>query len=419
MPRTIKPLTDTQVRSLRYNPDTPSQNILRDGDNLYIEVSKTNKKTWKISYKHPITNKENIFTVGNYPYISLADARQKRIEVRKLLISGIDPNQDKKSRRNDLQANTANTFQKVAEEWLAHRKLEEKKDDEVIRRFNHDVYPVIAELPFPMLTVEFLQEKVFNPIIERKALTIATKVKRDLFGVFEYARKTKRLISFNPLADISTPTKPSKPHPAITDTQLLKAFINDSWNYIDIPRVNPVTAYCLRLSLLIFQRPIEIRSLKWENYKEHYCESIGKHLDYMPVKQKNSNSIHKNLIIPLTDVAITILEELKKLTGHTEYIFYTGQGKNQPYLSENTLGRAIKLLSNGKYAGKHTAHGFRATARTILVEKTNQTPDVIEAQLAHKAKGANGESYNRAEFVEKRYEMLKEWEKYTEILRLN
>lgn len=389
-----------------------------DGGGLTLEVTSANSKIWRVRYRHPQTKKEQTFTIGKYPLVSLQEAREARDEAKKLINNLIDPNQEKMKTKQAKVRSHEDTFKKIAEEWLNLRTLAEKQDGEVVRRLNHDVFPFIGDSSIEWLTKEYIYEKIFTPLLNRGVLTVAKKVKQNLNGIFEYARKTKGIITTNPITDIDLPAPKGKHHAAITKSNDLKEFIKDAWAYIDRPRVYPVTAYALQLSVLIFQRPIEIRSLKWECYKENYSDEIqGKYLDVTPSKNFNSNSIRSNLIIPLPPLATDIMEELYKFTGHTEYVFYSPTG-SEPYLSEGTVNNAIKSLSDGKYIGKQTAHGLRATAATILEERLNQPKTWIEAQLAHKVKDMNGESYNRTEHIKNRLTLLTTWENYINTINL-
>lgn len=146
--------------------------------------------------------------------------------------------------------------------------------------------------------------------------------------------------------------------------------------------------------------------LKWEEY-----DSERRVLTIQPSKQSSSRP-KNTLVIPLADQAIELFDELYKITGHTEYIFYSNRSSNK-YLSENAVNESLKRLG---YNGKQTAHGFRATARTILEEQLNFDPSWIERQLAHKVKDANGESYNRTKHVNNRRTMLQAWADFIENL---
>lgn len=403
MSKQIKQLSDTQIRALKYSPDSPSSNILRDGEGLYIEISRTGAKTWRITFKNPNNNKENIYTIGKYPTISLSAARAEKQTIKELLRKGINPNQHKQKEKTDKQANLSNNFKLVAEEWLVNRQLEDKKDTEVLRRLNHDAYPQIGNQPISLLTTDEIYEKVFAPLLQRGAVQVAKKLKQNLHGIFEFARKNKKLISVNPIADIDLPSPQGTNHAAITEHNNFCKFIKDAWDYINRPAVNPVTAYGLQLSILIFQRPVEIRTLKWENYNKKDHTLLVKQ-----AKSNNPNSIRNQLSIPLPHQAIEILKELYTLTGHTPYILHSSIGA-EPYLSEGTINSAIHRLG---YKGEQTAHGLRATARTILAEHLEITENYIEAQLGHSVNDTNGQAYNRTIFVTQRKDMLQKWADY-------
>lgn len=409
MTRQLNKLTAAQVKQIKFIPK--KNNKYTDGGGLTLEITSAGSKIWRLRYRHPITGKEQTLTIGNYPLITLLEARDKRDIARRQLLDGIDPNQVKLDQRQTAKIHHENTFNIIKDEWLHIRQIEGKKDDEVIRRLNHDAVPFIGELSISYLTTDRLYELVFSSIIQRNALTVAKKLKQSLHGIFEHARRNRRLITMNPVEDINLPQPKPRHFAAITRPSDLTPFIKDSWSYIDRPRVSPVTAYALQLSILIFQRPTEIRALRWEQFKDSYEDFDGRCLETTPLKQDGHESVRETLVIPLTQQVIKIFDELRKLTGHSEYIFYSPVGK-EPYLSEGTVLGAIKRIDGGKYIGKQTAHGLRATASTILEERLDQPKAWIEAQLAHKVSDANGEAYNRTSHLDNRLKLLQVWEDY-------
>lgn len=173
-----------------------------------------------------------------------------------------------------------------------------------------------------------------------------------------------------------------------------------------------VTRCAVKISLFIFSRPTEIRTIKWTDYNRE--EGI---LTIYPLKQKakKQDTDKPKIVIPLPTQAIELLEQLYPLTEHSEYIFASNRGR-EPYISESTVNEALKRIG---FKGEQTAHGFRATARTILEEELDIEPVWIERQLAHKVKDANGESYNRTRHVKNRKTMLQIWADYLTQTLLN
>lgn len=153
-------------------------------------------------------------SLGTYPEMSLEEARKVRDEYKVLIQKGIDPVAQRLQHKHQLD----HTFQVIAGKWLEKRAIEKKEDSKTIRRLNHDVLPYIANLTFDQLTLELLKDRVFQPILERKAYAIAKRLKSDLNQIFKFARKRK-LITYNPIEDIELPSPPKNNHAAIVETR--------------------------------------------------------------------------------------------------------------------------------------------------------------------------------------------------------
>ena len=394
MARTQNKLTALQIKKLQADPQKSIK--IGDGGNLYFRVDPNGSRYWIFNYTRPYTNKRNEVSLGTYPEISLEDERRIRDEYKILIQQGIDPAtkrlQAKHQRRHEIE----NTFAVIASKWLDKRKVEQKQDSETIRRLEHDALPYIGKLSFDQLTLELLEDRVFQPILERKAYAVAKRLKSDLNQIFKFARKRK-LITYNPIEDIELPTPPKKNHPAITEAKDLSALVKAIWSYPEqFPRSMITTQVALKISLLIFQRPGEIRSLKKAYYyKDEQC------LKFVSSKTKQDH------IVPLSIQAIELLESIIDLYPDSEYFFIGRDGKT--YISENTINKALERLG---FAGKYTAHGSRASARTIIDEVLKKRPDYIEHQLAHRVKDPNGLAYNRAKYLEERRYMMQDWADY-------
>lgn len=395
MGRQLNKLTALKVKNLKFDED--SSNKHTDGAGLYLFTHKNGSKYWRMDYTSPVTSKRNTLALGVYPTITLEAARKRRDEVRQQIANNIDPAEMREQVKQQAKANAKNSFQHIAEQWLELRKHEGKKDSENIRRLEKDVYPFIGEIPVNQLTTALLENEVIHRIVERGALELARKVSISIKMILEYARK-KKLILINPANDITQPRPIQGNFAAITESHDLTPLLRSVWDESN-NRVTYVTRCAIKISIFIFLRPGEIRTLKWSDYNQE-----RKTLTIQPSKQRSDQP--KNfLIIPLATQAIELLDELRKFTGHTEYIFYSIRGK-EPYISESTVNEALKRLG---FKGQQTAHGFRATARTILEEQLNVEPTWIERQLAHKVRDANGESYNRTKHVDNRRNMLQIW----------
>lgn len=255
-------------------------------------------------------------------------------------------------------------------------------------------------MQFSQLTADILEGLIFKRIIERNALSVAKRLKSDLNQIFKLARK-KKLIQFNPLEDIELPNPQGGNFAAVTEEGDFTALVRQVWRYPQLHARSLIsTQVALKVSVLIFQRPGEIRQLKKNYfYQEERC------LKFISSKTKQQH------IVPLSNQAFHLIELMMGLFPNSEYIFCGRDGKT--YLSENTINKEIKILGFG---GIQTHHGLRATARTMIDEILEQRPDFIEQQLAHKIKDSNGTAYNRTKFLVKRREMMQKWSDYIESL---
>ncbi|KJH56947.1 tyrosine-type recombinase/integrase [Acinetobacter calcoaceticus] len=403
MSRAINRLTALKVKNLKF--DESISNKYTDGDGLYLQINKNGSKYWRMDYTNPITKKRNTLALGVYPTIALEQARKRRDEVKLQLAEGKDPASERDSKREQAKLSMINAFKFIAQDWLELREKEGKKDSEVIRRLNKDVLPFIGDMPISQISLEIIEIEVTNRIVERGALELARKVLISVKQILEYARR-KKLILINPAHDVILPKPISGNFAAITEPSTLAELIKTVWDDTDT-RMTFVTRCAVKISLFIFSRPTEIRTIKWSDYNKK--EGV---LNIYPLKQDASKP-KSYLIIPLPTQAIELLEQLYQITGHRKYIFASNRGE-EPFISESTVNEAIKRIG---FKGEQTAHGFRATARTILEEELDIEPVWIERQLAHKVRDANGESYNRTKHVKNRKAMLQIWADYISKLK--
>ncbi|WP_373358433.1 tyrosine-type recombinase/integrase [Acinetobacter lactucae] len=401
MSRAINRLTALKVKNLKFDEST--SNKYTDGDGLYLQINKSGSKYWRMDYTNPITKKRNTLALGVYPTIALEQARKRRDEVKLQLAEGKDPASERDNKREQAKLSMINAFKIIAQDWLELREKEGKKDSEVIRRLNKDVLPFIGDFPISQISHEIIESEVTNRIVERGALELARKVLISVKQILEYARR-KKLILINPAHDVILPKPISGNFAAITDPSALSELVKAVWDDTDT-RMTFVTRCAVKISLFIFSRPTEIRTIKWSDYNKK--EGV---LNVYPLKQKvtKQDTDKPKIVIPLPTQAIELLEQLYPLTGHREYIFASNRGE-EPYISESTVNEALKRIG---FKGEQTAHGFRATARTILEEELDIEPVWIERQLAHKVRDANGESYNRTKHVKNRKSMLQIWADY-------
>lgn len=400
------------VQTLKYDdPQNPrdgmkAQNKHSDGGGMYLLVKPNNSRHWHMDYTRPISKKRNTLAFGVYPTVTIDKARDRRDEARRLLDSGIDPAEHREEIKQLKLNEHINTFEVLARECLAIRAMEGKKDGEFLRRLEHDVFPYIGNKPITKFTTIMLEDDVTKRIANRNALSVVDAVKKDLIKIFDLA-KDRKIISDNPASTMTIPKYTEGNFNAITepDVDLVK-MLRDIWDYENRSGINICTAFALRLHVLTFLRPTEIRSLEWSSYKRD-----SKRLEVVTLKTDNRSNTY-NHIVPLSRQSIELLERLYPITGSSGYVFYSSVGK-EPYLSENTVNDALKRMG---YRGKQTAHGFRATAATILDEVLGFHPNWINAQLAHVVNDQNKTSYFRVKYLKHRVKMMQVWSDYIDDL---
>lgn len=378
---------------------------LFDGGGLFLEIMPNGSKLWRLKYRY--LGKEKRFSLGAYPLVSLADAREKRDEAKKLLLQDIDPSTARQDNREALIRNAANTFEVIAREWHENQKgrWSENHYNNVLHRLERDVFPYIGKKPITSIDAPVLLD-VLRRIEKRGALDIAGRARQICGQVFRYGIVTGKC-SRDLTPDLKGALKTRKTkHFAAIDTKELPELLqalerNDA-------RLYNRTRRAIKLSLLTFVRPGELRKARWEEIDFDAKEWR------IPAKRMKMKREH---IVPLSRQATALLLEQKEETGNinTPLVFPSQIKPRQP-MSDGTVRIALQKLG---FKDRMTAHGFRALARTTIREKLDYAPDVIECQLAHKAAGPLGEAYNRAQFLDKRKVMMQDWADYVDMMASN
>ena len=397
MPRRTTPLTDVQVRNEK--PKKGKQVTLFDGGGLYLLVKPSGDKGWRLKYR--FNSKNSLMSLGPYPQVSLSEAREKRLEVKKLIASGISPIAERAARKLKQETTWENTFEKVALEW--HEKQTDLADTTKklhMRRLIKDIFPTIGSLPITELTPRTILEKVLRPMENRGVGEMTARVKSIIAQACRYGVACGYL-DRDPTTDLTGALKKvERGHrAAFTEPTKLAALlraIDDYDGYL-------VVKCALQLAPLVFVRPGELRSMKWANIDFEAAE-----WRYFISKTKTEH------IVPLPTQALAILGKLKPVTGHSIYVFPSVRSVARP-ISNNTLNAALRRMGFTK--DEVSVHGFRATARTILEEVLQERVEYIEHQLAHSVKDPLGRAYNRTKHLDQRRRMMQVWADYLEQLR--
>ncbi len=373
---------------------------LADGGGLYLLVTTAGGKYWRYDYRFAGARKT--LALGAYPDTSLKNAREQHAGARQMLADTLDPSAQKKLQKLHADIDACNTFTAVADEWRAMHLLE-KSDSYRLRSerilFN-DLYPAIGFRPVK----EISSVEVLAALrkIEDRTVDIAHRARQLTGLIFRYAIATGRA-DRDPTVDLKGALKSRKVnhHAAITDPRGVGMLLRDMEGY----EGRPVVKAALELSVLLFQRPGEIRQMKWEeiNWSANRWE--------IPAEKMKMARDH---IVPLSRQAITALKRIEPITGRFPYVFPNERSRTRP-MSDNGIRTALRTLG---YSNEDmTPHGFRAMARTLLDEELRIRPDWIEQQLAHRVSDPLGRAYNRTAFIEERTNMMQVWADYLDDLR--
>lgn len=391
-------LNDTKIRSIRL-PEKPVK--LFDGDGLFLFVTLQGSKLWRLKYRHE--GKEKLLSLGKYPEIGLAEARQKKEEARKLLAAGIDPGAVKKAQKQ-AETEETETFEVIAREW--HTKFSptwaKTHADGIMSRLERDIFPWIGKRPIAEIKAPELLT-VIRRVESRGALESAHRVRTISGQVFRYAVATGRA-ERDPAADLkgALPPKKVKHHAAIIDPKEIAALLRAIEGYTG----HFVVKCALRIAPLVFVRPGELRHAEWS---EIDLEEATWNIPAHKMKMRDPH------LVPLCRQAIEILKDLHPLTGTGRYVFPSARSFARP-MSENAILAALRRMGYSK--DEMTGHGFRAMARTILDEVLHVRPDFIEHQLAHAVKDPNGRAYNRTAHLSERRKMMQKWADYLDGLKV-
>ena len=399
MARGTNKLTDRQCRTATV-PQGKRQVKLSDGGGLVLLVKADGAKQWQLRYRRP-SGREATMGLGVYPDVPLSKARERRDEARALLADGIDPIEHRKAQRQAAATTDADTFEAVAREWwkTIHRhEVSESHATRNLRRLEQYAFPTLARRAVGELEApEVLQ--TLRRIEQQGTVETAHRVKTLIGQVCRYAIATGRGIR-DPTADLKgmlrSPTK--RHYPAVTDPGDLGELLCA----IDGYRGQPTTRAALQLAPILFCRPGELRTAEWAAF-----DLEAGTWDFQPTKGGDP------LVTPLPRQAVTILRELEPISGRSRYVFPSARTLERP-MSDNTLSAALKRLD---YGGRMVAHGFRAAARTILVERLGWGAEIVEMQLGHRVRDTHGRAYNRTQWIEQRGAMLQQWADFLGTLR--
>ena len=391
-------LSDVKIRSTKAG-EKPIK--LADSGGLYLEIRPSGTKLWR--YRYRIAGKENVFAIGEYPSVTLSEARATRLKARELVRRGIHPAHARRSTVEAQICENANTFQAVTQLWMKLHKDEWSPYyyKQVDRFMEADVFPSIGRLPIRAVTASHVS-KIMETVADRGAKTVALLIRQWISAIFGFA-VGKELADADPAAAVrKTIKRPKIKHcRPLTPAEIvgLVKLLHTYGGY-------RTTVIALRLMLLTFVRTLELRGAKWNEF------DLKARRWRIPAERMKMREQH---LVPLSTQAVELLRELFTYTGGRDFLFPNYRNP-RTCMTATTLNRALERMG---YTGKGTigfsAHGFRATASTLLNEMGFR-PDAIERQLAHAERSKVRSAYNHAEYLEERTKMMQAWADYLEQL---
>ena len=387
-------LTDSAIKALKPE-DKPRKTADRDG--LYLLIKPNGTKLWQQSYR--FAGKQKVLSHGIYDTVTLSKARAKCDAARVLLADGKDPGLLKQQKKATQKAAAKNTFKQIAKDYLKLRahELSPRHIERTRRRLELHIYPVLGDKAIDSITPEELLKQI-NKIVDAGTIETANRVLQLCGRVFRYAG-SRRLVT----TDITSLLKDLVPNAkknhfaAPADDP---ALVGELLRAMDGFKGSQVVRAALQLAPMLFARPGELRTMKWSEIDLE--------------KQEWSYTITKTdtrQIVPLSTQAVDILSGLAR---KDDYVFYSSRSGKRP-MSDNALLAALRRMGIEK--DELVIHGWRAVARTMLVEEMKEPQDYVEHQLGHAVIDANGRAYNRTSFIKERHRMMQRWSDYLDGLK--
>ncbi|ELZ4290019.1 integrase domain-containing protein [Klebsiella pneumoniae] len=394
MARITRPLTNNEI--LKAKP-REKDFTLHDGDGLFLLVKTTGKKLWRFRYQRPGSSSRTNLSLGSYPALTLAAARQIRDQHLTTLAQGMDPQQQQVQASEQRQIELDSIFSTVAANWfqIKSRSVTEDYAKDIWRSLDKDVFPTIGSIPVQEIKARTIVEAL-EPIKARGALETVRRLVQRVNEIMIYAVNTG-LIDANPASGVGMAfEKPKKQNmPTLRPEELPRLMRS-----LVMSNLSVATRCLIEWQLLTLVRPSEASGARWAEI------DLDAKLWTIPAERMKAKREH---IVPLSPQALDIIEVMKPVSAHREHVFPSRNDPKQP-MNSQTANAALKRIG---YGGKLVAHGLRAIASTALNEH-GFNADVIEAALAHTDKNEIRIAYNRSTYLEHRVDMMKWWGSFCE-----
>lgn len=390
-------LSDTAIRTAKAC-DKPRK--FADEKGMYLLVQPTGAKLWRMDYR--FDNKRKTLALGTYPEITLAQARAKRDDARKLLAQEVDPGAKRKLDKQERRLSQENTFESLGREWMKVKGKEwtETYASKTKACLERHAFPSIGNRPIKEITAPDLLA-MLRAIEKRGTVDMAHRVQQHCGAIFRFAVACgKALGDPTPALKGALSTKKQGHYAALTDPKDYADLLRS----IDEYRGEVTTKIAMQLLAYTFQRTKEVRFAEWSQLDlDSAMWRIPK--DVMKMREEH--------LVPLSRQVVALLRTLRTLTGNDRLVFPSTTNRDRP-ISENTVTYGLARMG---FKGRMTGHGFRSVASTLLNEQ-GYRHDVIERQLAHSERNQVRAAYNRAEYFPERKAMMQEWADYLDKLRV-
>ncbi|EFJ3833056.1 tyrosine-type recombinase/integrase [Escherichia coli] len=402
-------LTSAKIRTLK--PSDKSFKV-SDSHGLYLRVKPGSSRHWYLKYR--ISGKESRIALGTYPAISLSDARQQREGIRKMLALNINPVQQRAAVRGSRTPEKV--FKNVALAWhKSNRKWSQNTADRLLASLNNHIFPVIGNLPVSELKPRHFID-LLKGIEEKGLLEVASRTRQHLSNIMRHA-VPQELIDTNPAANLGgVTTPPVRRHYPALPLERLPELLERIGAY---HQGRELTRHAVLLMLHVFIRSSELRFARWSeiDFTNRVWTIPATREPIIGVRYSGRGAkMRMPHIVPLSEQSIAILKQIKDITGNNELIF---PGDHNPYkpMCENTVNKALRVMG---YDTKKDicGHGFRAMARSALMESGLWAKDAVERQMSHQERNTVRMAYiHKAEHLEARKAMMQWWSDYLEACR--
>jgi len=378
-------------------------------------------------YTHPITGKRKEMTLGQYPALTLEQARQTHADNMRMLAQLIDPITQRDSERVKQATAITNTFQAVADDWLYEQTSnpDHQPAPSTLENINNYLAPLTATFgKFPVSEITSQQVLTLCRDIQRKHVHKGNRVKHMAQRIFAHA-VLKGFIEYNPVTQLSgakaLKATRTKHHASLTDPKDFAVLLRDIDGLSDKQVYNkPI----LKLLTLTFARVGDICAMRWAD-----IDLNAKQWVFTPQKGQRRDDMVESLVIPLAPQAIAVIEQMQTLTGGHDYVFHNANRRKAPHHDPQAINKVLNDPSmnsmgiGSNYEGRgykevHTPHGFRASAKTMLMERLGYDELLTEIQLGHQMLNKYGKAYNRMQAVPERTRMMTDWANYLDNIKV-